>query len=232
MWQLDGDLIQRLAASEPSTLRCRGLRLALGGRTILDGVDLDASAGDAIAIMGPSGSGKTTLLHCLAGLRLPDDGEITLGGMTITQMSARHRARLRLDAVGMVFQFGELLNELTVGENIALPLRLRGEDTVGVGGLLGAVGLAERAGSWPAELSGGEVQRVAIARAVAGHPALLLADEPTGALDEDLSYAVCDLLLTNARSVGAALIVATHDPIVASAMDHTVRLRRGKLEAA
>jgi len=106
-------------------LRCRGLRLALGNRTILDGIDLDASAGEAIAVMGPSGSGKTTLLHCLAGLRVPDDGEIMLGDKCVTRMSSGQRSRMRLNAIGMVFQFGELLNELTVVENVGLPLRLR-----------------------------------------------------------------------------------------------------------
>jgi len=199
---------------------------------ILDGLDLDAAPGEAIAIMGPSGSGKTSLLHCLAGLRRPDAGDITIGSAEITRMGHRQRARLRLRSIGMVFQFGELLDELTVGENVELPLRLRRDGRGDVERLLGAVGLADRAGSWPAELSGGEVQRVAIARAVAGDPALLLADEPTGALDEDLSHAVSDLLRASAQAVGASLVVATHDPIVASAMDRTVRLRRGRLEAA
>ncbi len=200
---------------------------------VLDGVDLEVAAGQAIAVMGPSGSGKTTLLHCLAGLRPPDDGEIVLNGAAVTQMGRRERARFRLHQVGMVFQFGELLGELTVGENVALPLRLQGKpDRRRVAEVLSAVGLLERAESWPAELSGGEVQRAAIARAIAPRPQLLLADEPTGALDEDLSLAVCELLLSSAQDVGAVLIVATHDPLVAEALGEAVRLRRGKLEAA
>lgn len=232
MRELAGDLSRR-AGSEPLALRCRGLRLALGGRPILEGIDLDVAPGAAVGIMGPSGSGKTTLLHCLAGLHKPDDGEVTVDSVATTKMTKRQRARFRLERVGMVFQFGELLEELTVEENVALPLRLRNrQDPERVASLLSRVGLAERAASWPAELSGGEVQRVAIARALVGSPVLLLADEPTGALDEDLSEAVCGLLVSMARASGAVLVVATHDPLVASAMDSVGRLRRGKLETA
>jgi len=181
--------------------------------------------------MGPSGSGKTTLLHCLAGLHRPDDGQITLDGRRISHLNERQRARYRLEHVGMVFQFGELLAELTVRENVDLPLRLRGlTDHEHVDQVVRRLGLAERAQSWPDELSGGEVQRVAIARAVVGRPDLLLADEPTGALDEDLSQVVCDLLCQAAHELSAVLVVATHDPAVAAAMDQTLRLRRGKLE--
>jgi ABC-type lipoprotein export system ATPase subunit len=173
------------------------------------------------------------LLHCLAGLRVPDDGHVVVDGAVVSAMSARRRARFRLGHVGMVFQFGELLQELTVAENVALPLRLRGEPDGGrVVEVLASVGLADRAGAMPGQLSGGEVQRAAIARAVAGRPRLLLADEPTGALDEDLSQAVAELLVATARAAGAVLVVATHDPIVAGAIGSTVRLRRGKLEPA
>jgi ABC-type lipoprotein export system ATPase subunit len=182
--------------------------------------------------MGPSGSGKTSLLSCLAGIREPDDGEVAVAGSSLERLGRRERCRLRLAAIGMVFQSGELLDELTVEENVGLPLRLRGEGLAAVAPTLRSVGLGDRAGSWPAELSGGEVQRTAIARAVVGAPVLLLADEPTGALDEDLSKVVCQVLRERAAASGAALIVATHDPIVAAAMDRVVRLRRGRLEAA
>lgn len=182
--------------------------------------------------MGPSGSGKTTLLHCLAGLHRPNDGDISLDGQRISALSERERARYRLTHVGMVFQFGELLSELSVRENVELPLRLRGvHDDEAVDRTLDRLGLSERRNSWPDELSGGEVQRAAIARAVVGQPALVLADEPTGALDEDLSVTVCELLLEMTRSLRAMLVVATHDPAVAARMDRTLRLRRGKLEA-
>lgn len=229
--QLGRDLSDRPFAVEPSTLLCRGLRVAFGGRMVLDGVDLEAAAGETMAIMGPSGSGKTTLLHCLAGLHSADDGEIIMDGARVSAMSGGQAAHYRREAVGIVFQFGELLAELTVGENVELPLRLRGLRNRGeVLSLLRNVGLEDRADSWPQELSGGEIQRAAIARAVVTRPKLLLADEPTGALDEDLSQLVCDLLVAAATDVGAVLVVATHDANVASSMDRTFRLRRGKLE--
>jgi putative ABC transport system ATP-binding protein len=202
-------------------------------RVVLDGVDLDVAAGESVAVMGPSGSGKTTLLHCIAGLRSVSDGEVIVANTCIGGASERQRARFRLEHVGMVFQFGELLPELTLAENVALPLMLRGvRSTDRVARNLDTLGLGERGESYPGELSGGEVQRAAIARAVVGDPTLLLADEPTGALDEDMSVVACDLLLSSARRIGAALVVATHDPLVSGAMDRTVRLRRGKLEAS
>lgn len=196
---------------------------------MLDGVDLELAAGESVAVMGPSGSGKTSLLHCFAGLVVAAAGEVDVAGHPLHRMSRRDRARMRLDHVGMVFQFGELLEELSVAENVGLPLRLRGERLERVRPVLDAVGLADRASSWPAELSGGEVQRVAIARAVAGSPTILLADEPTGALDEERSAAVCSLLRRSAADVGAALVVATHDPAVAATLDRVVRLRAGRL---
>jgi putative ABC transport system ATP-binding protein len=213
-------------------LRCRGLRAVLGRRVLLDRVDLEVQRGESIAVMGPSGAGKTTLLNCLAGLRLPDDGEVHLGAEPMSGASSRRRARLRLHHIGMVFQFGELLPELTVFENVALPLRLRGQDDGGVADLLKSVDLGGSALAFPAELSGGEVQRVAIARALTGSPTLLLADEPTGALDEAMTATACHLLLSSARHIGAGLVVATHDPQVAGTMDRTLRLRSGKLEVA
>ncbi len=214
-------------------LVCRGLQVSAGSRVVLEGLDLEVGPGDSVAIMGPSGSGKTTLLHCIAGLAVPDDGEVVVNGRAMSHLSDRQRARLRLDRIGVVFQFGELLAELSVRENVELPLRLRGVHDRGiVQDVLARLGLEDRAGSWPGELSGGEVQRVAIARAIVGRPSLLLADEPTGALDEDLSHVVTEMLCEAAEHLGAALVVATHDSAVAAAMDRTLRLRRGKLEEA
>lgn len=214
-------------------LRCRGLRSIIGDRPVLDEVDLDLASGQSLAVMGPSGSGKTTLLHCIAGLRPISDGEVQIDGVALEHASERRRSRLRLEKIGIVFQFGELLPELRVVENVALPLRLRGDaDTGAAQATLDRLGLGDRSGSFPVELSGGEMQRVAIARAVATSPRLLLADEPTGALDEDLSQVVCELLIESARSIGAALLVATHDHLVADAMDGVGRLRQGKLELA
>lgn len=230
--QLGRHLSQRQPSSKSPALRCRGLHVAFGARRVLEGVDLEVDRGASVAIMGPSGSGKTTLLHCLAGLHRPNDGDIRLDGQCISALSERERARYRLTQVGMVFQFGELLSELSLRENVELPLRLRGvHDDEAVDRTLDRLGLSERCKSWPHELSGGEVQRASIARAVVGQPALVLADEPTGALDEDLSETVCELLLEVTRSLRAMLVVATHDPAVAGRMDRTLRLRRGKLEA-
>lgn len=217
---------------ESHVLQCDGLRIALGNRQILDGADLTASSGDSVAVIGPSGSGKTTLLRLISGLLVPDDGRVTFGSVPVSELSGRVRARFRLDNVGIVFQAGELLDELTVSENVALPLHLRGDtdaDAIAQG-VLSRVGLADRRDSWPADLSGGEVQRVAVARAIAPDPRLVVADEPTGSLDEEMSYLVSDLLLELTRTIGATLIVATHDPLVAGRMCHRFRLRRGKLE--
>lgn len=223
-----------MSGPESNVLRCEGLRIALGGRLILDGVDMTSAAGDSVAVMGPSGSGKTTLLRLISALLVPDDGTVTFGSEQVSEMSARARARFRLDNVGIVFQAGELLDELTVGENVALPLRLRGDtdpDAI-VQDVLSRVGLGDRQGSWPADLSGGEVQRVAIARAIATSPRLVLADEPTGSLDEEMSCVMSDLLLDLTRTIGATLVIATHDPLVADRMQYRLRLRRGKLEDA
>lgn len=205
--------------------------VSLGGRRVLDGVDLQLAPGEAVALTGPSGSGKTTLLSCVAGLLVPDDGEVRVAGQPMSTMPERARCHLRLSQVGMVFQFGELLPELTMAENVELPLRLQGGRGRGrVGELLERLGLTHLGHRYPAQLSGGEVQRTAIARALVTAPTLLLADEPTGALDEDLSESVCDLLLGAAREIGCALLVGTHDPLVAGAMDRRLDLRNGELE--
>lgn len=204
--------------------------MAIGGRQILDGVDLTVERGESVAIVGPSGSGKTTLLHCLAGLITGDQGEIEVHGQAVHDLRAAGRARVRATSIGIVFQFGELFEELTVGENVVLPLLLaRRPGAHTANEVLAQVGLADRQHSYPADLSGGEAQRVAIARAVVGRPTVLLADEPTGALDEDLSSIVCQLLIERASSIGAALVVATHDPVVHRLLDRTLRLRRGTL---
>lgn len=229
-----GDRIDPLSPLRSPALVCRGLRAKVGDRMLLDGVDLELKRGRSVAVMGPSGSGKTTLLHCIAGLRAVDGGEVQIGDAVVSGASSRRRAQIRLHQVGMVFQFGELLPELTVAENVALPLRLRGHDGNGalatVAEVLEGLGLSHCQAAHPVELSGGEVQRAAIGRAVMGSPTVLLADEPTGALDEEMSRTVCRLLLDHARQVGAGLVVATHDPLVASAMDQTLRLREGRLE--
>jgi putative ABC transport system ATP-binding protein len=214
-------------------LCCEGLSHSIGSRRLFTGLDLRTAAGESVAIVGPSGSGKTTLIRCLAGMVAADEGLITVDGERIQPRAARARSAVRLRSIGIVFQFADLLDELTVTENVSLPLRLRGgRDLRRVREVLSAVGLDGRGASRPAELSGGEAQRVAIARAIVGEPAVILADEPTGALDEDVSTAICGVLVEQARRTGAALVTVTHDPVVQGAMDRSLRLRRGRLVAA
>jgi putative ABC transport system ATP-binding protein len=220
------------ADSGVPVLRCLGVQASFGEHSILKGVDLEVQRGASVTVMGPSGSGKTTLLNCIAGLQPVSGGDIWIDDDRMSgSLSEQQRASLRLHRIGLVFQFGELLPELSVIENVELPLRLRGQrDLARATDLLDHLSLGNRANSRPSELSGGETQRVAIARAIVTSPTVLLADEPTGALDEDLSETVCELLLSSAREIGAALVVASHDPKVAGLMNRTVRLRRGKLE--
>lgn len=181
--------------------------------------------------MGPSGSGKSTLLNCIAGLTQIKAGSIRVAADEMAGSSEGFRARVRLQQIGMIFQFGELLPELTAAENVGLPLRMRGRmDDTAVANVIRSVLMEDRACAYPGELSGGEVQRIAIARALVVEPTILLADEPTGALDEDMSRTVCALLHGNARRADAALLTATHDPLVAASMDHVFRLRDGRLE--
>ena len=176
-------------------LQARGLRKAYRSGEqwlqVLDGCDLSVQPGERVAIVGPSGVGKSTLLHLLGGLDRPDGGVIEVGGRRIDRMPAAELARFRNASVGMVFQFYHLLPELTAAENVMMPLLIGGradEAADRAADLLGQVGLAERAHHFPAELSGGERQRVAIARALACAPDLLLADEPTGNLDQDNGF--------------------------------------------
>ncbi|GGS99199.1 ABC transporter ATP-binding protein [Nonomuraea spiralis] len=213
----------------------RALAKRFGQTVALGGVDIAVRAGEAVAIMGPSGSGKSTLLHCLAGIMKPDDGEVHLLGQRIDAMGERKRSALRRTRFGFVFQFGQLLPELPAEENVALPLML--------GGLPRAQAV-QRAREWfpllglhqmetrrPGELSGGQAQRVAIARALVSKPAVVFADEPTGALDQQTGQDTMRLLTEATRHNGACLIVVTHDPNVAAWCDRTVEVRDGRLLA-
>ncbi len=200
-------------------------------RVILDGASLSLAEGEVVSLMGPSGSGKTTLLHCLAGLRRVDGGEVWVLGTRLDQSHERAAAALRQRGIGIVFQFGELLAELTVAENVGLPLLLRGQRgwaTTAERGL-DRVGLGGRGADRPAALSGGEVQRVGVARALVGEPALVLADEPTGSLDADTAVEIAELLVDTCRASGAALVLATHDESVAARADHQLALQRGRV---
>ncbi len=217
-------------------LQVSGLALAVPNRTLWSGVTFALEPGESLAVMGPSGSGKTSLLHCLCGIRRPDAGTIVLDGIDVTGLGASAMARLRRDRIGMVFQFGELLPELRVDENVQLPLRLAGlgrqEAAARAGEALGRAGLADASRSWTSVLSGGEVQRVAIARAIAKSPTLLLADEPTGALDAANGMVVAQLLFGLAREVQAVVVVATHNPKVARLADRIGQLNNATLEIA
>jgi ABC-type lipoprotein export system ATPase subunit len=201
------------------------------GRRVLDGVSLTVRAGESVAVVGPSGSGKTTLLNCIAGLVNVSSGRIAVLGEGSSTVHSARTAALRLRAIGIVFQFGELLPELDVVENVALPaLFMRRRDAYGKARqLLQAVNMAESAHRSTDSLSGGETQRVAVARALVNDPTLVLADEPTGALDEDNARVVTQLLVSTCKERRTALIVATHDPQVAQFCDRTLRLTRGQL---
>jgi putative ABC transport system ATP-binding protein len=203
-------------------------------REVLCDLTLDVADGEVVALVGRSGSGKSTLLNIIAGIDRPSAGTISVDGQQVSALSERERTLFRRRRLGFVFQFFNLLPTLTVEENVRLPLELvgRGGERAPVERLLAAVGLADRAGTFPDRLSGGEQQRVALARALAHDPALVLADEPTGALDSDTGRAVLALLLELARAKGRTVILVTHSQEVARAADRVLVLERGRLGAA
>ena len=200
---------------------------------ILEGVDLRLDPGEAVAIVGPSGCGKSTLLNLLGTLDAPDSGSITISGRSTADLGEVELSALRAEQVGFVFQAHHLLPQLSALENVLLPtLALKDRPTDAAERaeeLLGRVGLGDRTGHRPGQLSGGERQRTAVARALINRPALLLADEPTGALDEANAQGLTELLVDLAESDGLALAVVTHDPGVAARMSKTHRLESGKL---
>jgi len=217
-------------------LSIRGLARRFGARPILDGLDLELTAGEYVAIIGESGAGKSTLLNLVAGLDRADAGRISIGGEDITVLDEDARTRLRRAKVGFVFQAFHILPHLTVAQNVELPLVLLGvepgERRRRTMQLLAAVGLGDRAESPPRELSGGELQRVAVARALVHRPALVLADEPTGNLDPDTAETVLRLLAGTIKAEGAAGILVTHSIHAAATADRVLRLDHGRLRAA
>ncbi|MEX2161352.1 MAG: ABC transporter ATP-binding protein [Anaerolineales bacterium] len=200
---------------------------------VLRGASLTIPRGEFVALVGASGSGKSTLLNLLSGIDTADSGAIWVEGRDVVAMSESQRTLFRRQNIGFVFQFFNLLPTLTVLENAALPLELAGASAKEAGGkaaeLLGQVGLGDRAGSFPDRLSGGEQQRVAIARALAHDPLLVLADEPTGNLDEETGAQVMDLLERLTRQAGKNLIMATHNLDNARRADRVVHVHEGKL---
>jgi len=201
---------------------------------ILSGLSIFINAGEATAILGASGSGKSTLLGLLAGLDEPTSGEIRLFGRSLAELDEDGRALLRAGRVGFVFQSFQLLPGMTALENVMLPLELAGSDNPQASALeaLESVGLGERTGHFPSQLSGGEQQRVALARAFATRPRLLFADEPTGSLDTHTGRRVSELLFGMREQTGAALLLVTHDAQLAERCDRRLRLEAGRLEEA
>ena len=204
-----------------------------GTRPILDSVALSVGAGEYVAIIGESGAGKSTLLNLIAGLERPDTGAITIDGTDIAAMDDNARTRLRRTRIGFVFQAFHILPQLTLTQNVEVPLVLVGVDAAEraerAQALLAAVGLGTRGDSAPAELSGGELQRVALARALVHRPALVLADEPTGNLDPETASNTLALIAAEVRARGAAAILVTHSSAAAARCDRILRLDAGRL---
>ena len=204
-----------------------------GSLTVLDRVGLSLGPGETLALMGESGAGKSTLLHLIAGLDAVDSGRITVGDVEVTALDDAGRARLRRERLGLVFQQFNLIPSLTVADNLAFQARLAGRaDAAWSAHLAGRLGLAGLLDRYPEQLSGGQQQRVAIGRTLAVRPALILADEPTGALDEATGDAVIDLALDLVAEAGAALMVATHSARLAARLGRVLRLTGGHLVAA
>ncbi|TGX56191.1 ABC transporter ATP-binding protein [Sphingomonas gei] len=223
--------------SEP-ILQTRGLKRSFKqGEAVIEvlrGVDLDVNPGEIVALLGPSGSGKSTLLQAVGLLEGGFEGSIRVAGQEAAQLPTGGRTRIRRDSLGFVYQFHHLLPDFSAIENVVLPLMIHGatraDADVRAGELLSALGLAERLTHRPNQLSGGEQQRVAVARALANRPALVLADEPTGNLDEATADRVFAEFLNLVRGEGSAALVATHNERLAERMDRVVRLHEGRLE--
>ena len=225
--------------AEPTLASClveaRDVQLSFGQTPALRGATVAVRAGEILAVMGPSGSGKSTLLHCLAGILVPDAGQIHFGGRRIDMMAETERSALRRDRFGFVFQFGQLVPELTAEENVALPLLL--------GGLRRSEALAQARGWFErldlgglqqrrsGELSGGQAQRVALARGLVAQPEVLFADEPTGSLDSLTGEHVMELMVAAAREQGTTVILVTHEARVAAYADCEVIVRDGKVSS-
>ncbi|WP_433124179.1 ABC transporter ATP-binding protein [Micromonospora sp. CA-240977] len=216
-------------------LEARDVEFAFGQTPALRGASVAVDAGEILAIMGPSGSGKSTLLHCLAGILVPSSGEILFDGARVDAMPETQRSSLRRDRFGFVFQFGQLVPELTAVENVALPLLLSGVRRAQAlprarawFARLGLDGLEQRRSG---ELSGGQAQRVALARGLVAEPRVLFADEPTGALDSLTGEHVMDLLVGAAREQGTTVILVTHEARIAAYADREVMVRDGRVNA-
>ncbi len=225
-----GNRVATRAVKEP-LISAHDIELSFGPTPALRGASVSVAAGEILAVMGPSGSGKSTLLHCLAGILVPDAGQIHFAGSRLDTLREAERSALRRDRFGFVFQFGQLVPELTAQENVALPLLLSGvrradalARAAGWFDRLELDGLQQRRSG---ELSGGQAQRVALARGLVAGPQILFADEPTGSLDSLTGEHVMDLLTTASREQGSTVILVTHEPRVAAYADREVIVRDG-----
>ena len=214
-------------------VEARDVKLSFGPTPALRGATMSAHAGEILAVMGPSGSGKSTLLHCLAGILVPDQGEVLFDGRRIDNRNETERSTLRRDGFGFVFQFGQLVPELSAAENVALPLLLGGAKRAAAMAQarkwfvrLGLDGLEDRRSG---ELSGGQAQRVALARGLISRPRVLFADEPTGSLDSLTGEHVMEQLTSSARAEGTTVILVTHEARVAAYADREVIVRDGQV---
>jgi putative ABC transport system ATP-binding protein len=210
----------------------RDVHLSFGPTPALRGATLTVEKGEVLAIMGPSGSGKSTLLHCLAGILVPDTGEIHFAGRRIDALDETQRSALRRERFGFVFQFGQLVPELTAVENVALPLLLNGvrraDALQRAGGWFERLELDGLQGRRSGELSGGQAQRVALARGLVAMPDVVFADEPTGSLDSLTGERVMELLASTAREHGITVVLVTHEPRVAAYADREIMVRDGR----
>jgi putative ABC transport system ATP-binding protein len=214
-----------------------GINLSLGrgaGRIhILKDIDLNIGHGEAVALLGPSGSGKSTLLMVMTGLEHPDSGSVVVAGQNLRDLDEDRLARFRGVNVGIVFQSFHLIPTMTALENVAMPLELAGarDAFARAEGELAVVGLGDRRGHYPAELSGGEQQRVALARAIAPRPAIVVADEPTGNLDEATGREIIELLFRGRREHGTTLVLVTHDKALAARCGRVLHMHSGRIES-
>jgi putative ABC transport system ATP-binding protein len=224
---------QEDGAAVTIAIEARSVAFSFGTTPALRGASIAVASGEIVAVMGPSGSGKSTLLHCLAGILVPDSGQVVFGGVRVDTMTENQRSSLRRDRFGFVFQFGQLVPELTAAENVALPLLLSGARRAEALNKadswferLGLDGMQRRRSG---ELSGGQAQRVALARGLVAGPQVLFADEPTGSLDSLTGEQVMDLLVTAAREQATTVILVTHEPRVAAYADREVIVRDGRV---
>jgi putative ABC transport system ATP-binding protein len=223
--------LSTIVARPTNLIEARDVVRSFGETPALRGANLSVAAGEIIAIMGPSGSGKSTLLHCLAGIYRPDSGEIWFDGERVDRWDEDRRTKLRRTAFGFVFQFGQLVPELSTADNVALPLLLnrvnRKEAYTRASSWLARLGLEGLESRRSGELSGGQAQRVAIARALVTGPKVVFADEPTGSLDSLTGEQVMDLLVDSARAEGTTVVLVTHDARVAAYADREAMVRDG-----